>query len=192
MSRREQVEELLADVLPRIEELKQEALAEIEKARRDATQKASRYEQAREELARVEEEICARQAEREELPMQAYRAGLDGEFDREMELQERYRNLRPAIEGLEDRKSSLKGEIRQLLPNSRGHRNDVRIEAASRAGAAYSEREVLEGLRDRLLKALDDALEPVTTAHDQARGLTESMSKERDWDLSPVGRGALR
>jgi chromosome segregation ATPase len=190
---REQVEAVLQDVLPRLEEIKADALAEIDRVRKDATQKASRYAQAVEELAGVEAEIETLYARKEELPVEVTRANLDEFFELEDELREEYRGIRPRLDALEDRRASLKGEIHQLLPNSRGHVNDLRIEAASQvAGAAYEERQALEDLKERLTKALDDALAPVVETHEQARGLTQSLGQERSWALSPVGRGALR
>ncbi len=109
MSRREKIEELLADVLPKLEALKDDALARIGEVRGDASEKVSRHEAAAAELAGVEEEISALRAEREGLPARAYRAGLDEDYAREDELTERYRNLRPALETLEDRRGSSRG-----------------------------------------------------------------------------------
>jgi predicted nucleic acid-binding Zn-ribbon protein len=193
VSRREQVEAVLQDVLPRLEEIKADALAEIDRIRKDATQKASRYEQAREELEGVEARLVMLEAEKEGLPVEHSRALLEDNVDEELRIKERFTAVTEEIERLEDRRASLKEEIHRLLPNTRGHRNDVRIEAASRvAGAAFEEREALEDLKERLTKALDDAIDPVATVHEQSRGLTQSLGQERSWELSPVGKGAVR
>lgn len=50
------------------------------------------------------------------MPNKAYRAGLDGEYELEDSLSERYRNLKPAIETLEERGESLRREIHSLNP----------------------------------------------------------------------------
>lgn len=179
---RERVEELLQEVLPRLEGLKEEAMAEIGRVRRDANAKISRHEEAARELEEVEGELEALTAEREELPGRAYRAGLDEEYALEHELTERYRNLRLAIESLEDRRGSLKEEMRRLSPNDRGWRNDAAIHHTSRvAGTAHEERRALEELRDQLVKALDDTVGPVAQVHNDTRALVETWSTERTW-----------
>jgi chromosome segregation ATPase len=183
MSRREQVEELLADVLPKIEALKAEAMDSIAEVRRDANEKRHRHEEAVAELALVEEEIESLRAEREGLPDRAYRAGLDEEYALEDELKERYKNLKPAIGDLEERREFLEAEKAALLPNDYGHRNDARIHHTARiAGTAHEERAALEDLRDRLTKVLDDALKPVARLHEDNKALVESWGMEREWD----------
>ncbi len=180
---REKVEELLADVLPRIEALKAEALDEIGRVREDANGKMRRHEEATEELAGVEAEIASLSDERETLPDRAYRAGLDAEYELEDVLTERYRNLKPAIEHLEERRAALSAEMAELLPNSYGHRHDAGIHHTARvAGTAHEERAALKDLRDRLVKALDDAAEPVERVHNDTRALVEAWGSERDWD----------
>jgi chromosome segregation ATPase len=183
MSRREQVEEFLVEILPKIEALKAEAMDSIAEVRRDANEKLHRHEEATAELALVEEEIWSLRAEREGLPDRAYRAGLDEEYALEDELKERYKNLKPAIGHLEERREFLKAEKAALLPNDYGHRNDARIHHTARiAGTAHEERAALEDLRDRLTKALDDALKPVARLHEDNKALVESWGLEREWD----------
>jgi chromosome segregation ATPase len=183
VSRREEAEAILQDFLPRLEALKEEALAEIEEVRADAGAKLSRYEDVSEELAEVEARIVSLQAEREELPERAYRAGLDEEYALEDELKERYKNLRPEIEALEDRRGSLKEEMHRLSPRSHGHRLDVSMYQFSRvAGTAAEGRRALEHLRKQMVKALDDALASVVREHDQYRALVEAWGEERKWD----------
>ncbi len=192
MSTREKVEELLADVLPRLEALKDEALAGIEEVREDATRKIARYEAALAELAEVEAEIEALSAERSELPSRTYVAGLNEDYELEDELKVRYKNLRPAIEGLEDRRASLKGEIERLCPRGRGHRYDAMIEHISRvAGTAAEERRILEEMRDRLVKALDATVEPVAKLHNDNRALVETRSRERSWEEAAERRAQV-
>lgn len=180
---RERVEELLADVLPRIEELKAEALDEIGRVREDASATMARYEAASRELEAAQEEAESLRAERETLPNRAYIAGLDEDYELEDELKERYKNLKPAIGHLEGRAESLWAEMSGLLPNSYGHRNDARIHHTARvAGTAHEERRALEDLRERLLKALDDALKPVEKIHEDRKALVEMWGGERDRD----------
>ncbi len=180
---REKVEELLADVLPRIEALKAEALDEIGRVKEDASATTARYEEAARELAAAEEEAEVLRAEREELPDRAYIAGMDEDYALEDELKERYKNLKPAIEHLEERRAALSAEMAELLPNSYGHRNDARIHHTARvAGTAHEERAALKDLRDRLVKALDDAAEPAERVHNDTRALVEAWSMDREWD----------
>jgi DNA repair exonuclease SbcCD ATPase subunit len=183
VSTREKVDALLAGVLPRLEEIKEEALAGIGEVREDALAKIGRYQEASEELAQVEHELAVLRSEREGLPDRAYRAGLDEEYELEDELRERYKSLRPAIETLEDRRASLKGELDRLNPDDRGHPNDVLIRHHARvAGTAAEERRALEELRDRLVKALDATVEPVAGVHDQTRAQVEAWGRSRDWE----------
>jgi DNA anti-recombination protein RmuC len=183
MSRREKVEELLADVLPKIEALKAEALDSIAEVRRDANEKLHRHEEATAELALVEEEIESLRAEREGLPDRAYRAGLDEEYALEDELKERYKNLKPAIEHLEERRRFLEAEKAELLPRDHGHRNDARIHHVARvAGTAHEERRALEDMRERFVKALEDAVKPVAKLHEDNKAQVEAWGTEREWD----------
>ena len=97
MSRKEETEKLLADVVPRLEALGTEAMDEIAQAEREAGAKEKRYHEAVEQLAKVEKKIAAIRTEREELPDQAYRAGLDEDYELEDTLKERYKNLRLSL-----------------------------------------------------------------------------------------------
>lgn len=183
MSTREKAEELLADFLPRLKELKEGSLTEIAEVRRDANEKLHRHEEATAELALVEEEIESLRDEREKLPDRAYRAALDEEYRHEDELKERYKNLKPAIEHLEERRRFLEAEKAELLPNGHGHRNDARIHHVARvAGTAHEERRALEDMRDRLTKALDEALRPVAKLHEDNKAQVEAWGTEREWD----------
>jgi hypothetical protein len=193
VNRRERIEELLADVEPVLQELRDEAMKEIGAAQERADANVARLLGACRELFTVEERIRALTEEREGLPSRAYRAGLDGDARMEEELTERYRNLRPALDSLEDRRGSLKEEVARLAPRATGHPNDGTIEqyagVARVAGAARSE---LEGLRDRLTKALDAMVGPVASVHDNTRATVQQLGKDREWDQSPVWRGGMR
>ncbi len=193
MTRAERIEELLAQVEPVLEALRDEAMREITAAKHEAEANAARHDEAARELAEVEAEASALIAEREELPNRAYRAGLDGDEELEARLSERYRNLRLALEALEDRRGSLKDEMRRLNPRGTGHPTDATAYNLGLAsGVAYRRREELEDLRRRLTKALDAATDPVVDEHKNLRATVEQLGRDRAWALSPVGKGGLR
>ncbi len=190
MSRRERVDALLEAFGKEIEALGDEALDEIAQAEREANAKEKRYYEAVEERVSVDAEIAAMTAEREELPDRAYRAGMDENYQLEDELKERFKNLRLALEALEERCGSLKEEISRLLPRGRGHDLDARILAsASVTGAAYRARADLEHLKEGLTKALNAAVDPILQAHTDRLAEAEDLTRQRDWDLSPAGMG---
>lgn len=193
MDRKEKIEALLADVEPRLEALRDEAMEEIRGAREEADANVRRHEEAASGLAGVEAEISRLNAEREELPNRAYRAGLDEDYEREDDLKERYRELKPEIEALEARRDALSDELSRLDPRGGGHPKDVVIEhLGDVAGVAHGARADLEELKDALTRALDRAVGPVARAHDGTRATVEQLGRDRAWAESPVGRGGLR
>ncbi len=132
-------------------------------------------------------------AEREGLPDRAYRAGMDEDYALEDELKVRYKNLRPALEALEDRRGSLKDEMRRLSPRDRGFPTDAAMHNLGvAAGVASAAREDMEDLRRRLTKALDAATDPVVGEHKNLRATVEQLGRDAAWALSPVGKGGLR
>jgi len=162
--------DLLEEVLPRIEELEAEALARVAEAAREAGEKVARVEAAREELAEVEAEIESMREEREEIPGRAYRAGLDGEYQEEDRLKERYANLKPAIEASERRRSELGAEIAPLLPRLGGDRVPSNAHVRGRyagevAQVSHYEQAHLRRFRDRLVGAADAAAEALAKEH---------------------------
>jgi len=190
VSRRERIDALLEAFGKEIEALGDEAMDEISDAQDEANAKERRYYEAVEERASVEAEIAAMTAEREELPDKAYRAGLDEDYELEDTLKERYKNLRLALEALEDRLGSLKREIAELLPQPRGHDLDARIKATTSAtGAANTARKDMEHLKEGLTKALNAAVGPVVKQHADRLAETEQLGRDREWDLSPAGMG---
>ncbi len=193
MNRRERIDSLLSAFGKEVEALRTEALDEIGRAEREANERKHRYHAAVEELEQVEREIGRLSSERDGLPDRAYRAGLDEEYELEDELKERYKNLRPAIEALEDRQGSLKGEVAELLPQPRGHDLDARIQATtSVARVAFAARSDMEHLQKGLTTALSTAVDPVVEEHAGLLALAEQQGRDREWALSPVGRGAFR
>jgi hypothetical protein len=192
VSTREKVEEILDDLLPKLEALKKEALAEIEEVKRDASAKVSRYEEAREELEGIEAHLMMLEAEKEGLPVEHSRAVLADDVEEELRVKDRFSTLSEEIEGLEDRRASLKGEIQRLDPRGRGHRYDAMIEHTSRvAGTAAEERKTLEELQRRLGEALEETVGPVAEAHDANRALVETRSRERSWEEASERRSRV-
>ncbi len=193
MSRREAIEEILSDVLPRLEALQEDSMGEIREAQGRADANVERHDAGAEELAVVESEIARMTAEREALPNRAYRAGFDGREEEEEELKARYRNLGPAIASLEERRGELRAEMARLNPGSSGHDKDCLIgQYAAVAQVANDARRDLEGLRDRLTRALDSMVAPVARTHDNTRATVQQLSTDRNWALSPAGRGGIR
>jgi chromosome segregation ATPase len=183
MSRREQIEELLQEVLPKIEGLKEEALAEIGRVREDANGKMHRHEEVAGELAEAEAEIEALSARKEELPAEVTRTNLEELYEEEDSLREEYRGIGPRLEALEERRVNLEAELPGLLPRNHGHKHDGRIHHTARvAGTAHEERAALDDLKARLIKAADEALKPVEKAHNDTKGLVEAWSMDREWD----------
>ncbi len=167
-----------------------EALAEIGRAQDEANAKERRYYEAVDELAGVEKKIAAVRTEREELPDRAYRAGMDEDYELEDTLKERYKNLRLALEALEDRQGSLKREIGELLPQPRGHELDAHIKTTtSVAGVAFAARKDMEHLKDSLTKALASAADPVVKEHTELLAEAQQLNRDREWALSPAGMG---
>jgi len=188
--RRERIDALLEHVKPELEALGTEAMDEIAQAEREANAKERRYHEAVEERAGVEKEISAIRTERESLPDQAYRAGMDEDYELEDTLKERYKNLRLALEALEDQQGSLKREIGELLPQPRGHELDAHIKATTSAtGAAFAARKDMEHLKDSLTKALASAADPVVKEHAELLAEAQQLNRDREWALSPAGMG---
>ncbi len=188
-----EIKKLLDDVTARLNTLKDSAMREIEEAQDVARANVTRRAQAQEELAQVEATIAAYEREQEQLPNLAYRAGLDEDWAEEDRLKERYRNLKPALEALEEQRHSLREELRRLNPNGGGHLNDVTIEQYARvASVAHGPRAELEALKKGLHETVNATVGPVVQKHDSLRGTVEALSRDRNWDTSPVGRGAVR
>ncbi len=140
-------EERIESVVRQFRELV-EALAEEGRERTTATEAeaeaaVNRYEDATRELDAARKRIEAMEKERESLPNLAYRAALDGEYEREDELTARYRNLKPALEALRGRVGELEAEVSGLhgpnpaLPG--GTHYDAQLVAYTRVQRAYAE-----------------------------------------------------
>ncbi len=191
-SRQEEIQDLLDEVLPRLEKLKTEALQEIEAAQKEAQRNLKRHEQAQEELAHVSEEIARLKQEQEKLPNLAYRAGLDEEWEEEDRLKERYRNIKPALESLENRREALREELHSLNPDGDDYPKNATIHQYSQVSAvAHGPRTVLEELKKKLTDALENSLDPVIKKHEGLKATTWQLSHDRAWATSPAGRGGV-
>jgi DNA repair exonuclease SbcCD ATPase subunit len=191
--RAEEIQSLLDEVLPRLEALRASSMEEIAAAQEVAQANIDRHALAQAERGEVEEQIARLGAEREALPDRAYRAGLDGEYELEDELAERYRNLKPALEGLRWRAEALGREIHDLSPDGDSHPNNVIVRQYGKvAGIASGPRHELEALKDRLTKALDASIDPVIRRHEDLKATVWQLGHDRVWDESPVGRGGVK
>jgi chromosome segregation ATPase len=186
MSRHEEIEKLLADVEPRLEALRQSALEEIRQEQQRAEANVRRYDEAVRELLDVEAEISRLSAEREQLAFKTYQAWLDSNRDVTVRLRASFRNLRSIIEGLQTRRTSLRGELYRLSPRGQDHRYAAIEQLGSAAGVASSTRAELEELRDRLTQALDAMVQPVADRHDALKGTVEQLGRDRGWEKSPL------
>ncbi len=193
MTRAEVIEKLLADVETVLEELKAESLAKIAEAQARAERNIGRHDGAARELGDVGARLAALRSEREGLPVEHSRAVLNDDVDEELRLKDRASEVRAEIRRLESLASSLRDEVRRLNPRNQGHPSDATMHhLGAAAGVAHSARSDLEGLRERLNRALDGTVRPVAEKHDALRGTVEQLSRDRDWALSPAGRGGLR
>ncbi len=186
MSRHEEIEKLLADVEPRLEALRESALEEIRQEQQRAEANVRRYDEAVRELLDVEAEISRLSAEREQLAFKTYQAWLDSNRDVTVRLRASFRNLRSIIEGLQTRRTSLRGELYRLSPRGQDHRYAAIEQLGSAAGVASSTRAELEELRDRLTQALDAMVQPVADRHDALKGTVEQHGRDRAWEKSPL------
>ncbi len=192
MSRHEEVEKLLADVESRLEALRESALEEIRQEQQRAEANVRRYDEAVRELLDVEAEISRLSAEREQLAYKTYQAWLDTDHDVTARLRASFRNVRSILEGLQKRRTSLKGELYRLSPRGQDHRDAAIEQLGSAASVASSARAELEELRDRLTQALDAMVQPIADRHDALRGRVEQLDRERAWEESPVERAGVR
>ena len=188
MSRHEEIKQLLAFVEPRLEALRESALEEIRQEQQRAEANVRRYDKAVRELLDVETEIYRLSVEREQLAFRTYQAWLDTDHDVTARLRASFRDLRSIMDGLQKRRTSLKGELYRLSPRGQDHRYAVIEQLRGAAGVASSARAELEALRDRLTQALDAMVQPVADRHDALRGAVEQLDKDRGWEESPVER----
>jgi predicted nucleic acid-binding Zn-ribbon protein len=192
MNRAEEIQSLLDEFIPRLNALRDDALREVAQAQEIAQANIDRHTHAQAERGEVEEQIARLRSERDSLPDRAYRAGLDEDYEQEDDLKERYRNLKPALEGLVQRAEELDQEIVDLSPEGDSHPNNVIVRQYGKvAGTASAPRHELEALKDHLTKALDASIDPVVKKHEDLKATVWQLGHERSWDESPVGRGGI-
>lgn len=193
MTRAEKISAILEETLLRLEDLHEDAMKEIAEAQETASANTARHGQAALELAGTEADISRYLSEREALPSAAYRAGMDEDYSLEDGLKVRYKNLKPALEALEERATELREEMRRLNPQGSDYPTAAReYQLAQAAGVAYTARTDLELLQARLTKALDEMRDPVASKHHTLRATVQQLGHDRAWAESPVGRGVLR
>lgn len=182
MNRSEQIDALVADAAGKISALGGAAMDEVHEKQAEADASVARHGEASAELGEMEAEISRLMTEQEELPARTYQAAMDEDWDLEDRLKERYRNLKPALEALRGRSDELRDELALLSPRDSGHPQDVvRFQYGRVASVAHSRRRELEGLRDGVSKALDDALDPVAAVHENTRSLVWQMGEDAKW-----------
>lgn len=172
-----------------------EMTARMDAADREASERVGRYSEAADELRRAERDLASLRGERERLPGEAYRAGLDEEFEREDDLKERYKETKKEIEAAEDRVGSLKGELREIVPRPRfplgrdGSNLEATLHTSKPVGEAAREaRDEIEGLRKRIEEALGDAREKTEGRYDKHRAWTSQMSVQLNWQEAEANR----
>lgn len=182
MNRSEELERLMTETTRRFGEIVTASLQEIEEVNEEANAKVRRYEEARESLENVEGRIAALEAEREALPERVTRANLDEDFDLELQLRDRYRELPSALERLERHRDALRAELAQARtdpahPDPEFDSLRVRSRQSARtSGAAFVARADLQGFRSQLAEALADLSEPLEDRWRSARGGTETLN----------------
>jgi hypothetical protein len=184
---KEKIDKLLADLKTRLEEMREASLARIEEVRKSAEEQASRYEAAQEELEGIEARLEMLKAEEEGLPVELSRAVLADDVDEELRVKERFAAVSEEIEDLEDRRVSLRGKVARIFSRSAGgpppHPNDVlKLPYSKAAKTAAAERAEFERCRKEMRKILDDVVASVAKEHDGHRGLSESLSLQRNQD----------
>jgi predicted nucleic acid-binding Zn-ribbon protein len=193
MNRAEEIQSLLDEVLPRLEALRASSMEETATAQEVAQANIERHTHAQAEWGEVEERIARLSSEREALPDRAYRAGLDEDYELEDDLRARYRNLKPALEGLRWRAEELEREIVDLSPDGDSHPNNVIVRQYGKvAGTASGPRHELEALKEKLTVALDASIDPVIRQHEDLKATVWQLGHDRAWDESPVGRGGVK
>jgi len=192
VNRAEEIQGILDEFIPRLNALRDDAMEEIAAAQEIAQANINRHTHAQAERGEVEERIARLSSEREALPDRAYRAGLDEDYEQEDDLKERYRNLKPELEGLGLRAEALEREIHALNPDGDSHPNNVVVrQYGGVAGIASGPRHELEALKEKLTKALDASIDPVIRQHEDLKATVWQLGHERSWDESPVGRGGI-
>ena len=168
---------------------KDELLEEVREADKEGDRRYGRIRDLREERDGLGDRISALEAERTGTPMEAYRAGLDEDYDREDSLKLRYKAAGEELSQSRDRSQEVEAELSGLLTSQQGHENDGVISAFRESvGAARSARTELEELKQRVVKALDEALEPVVKAHESGKGSMWAWNTTRSVELADKAR----
>jgi len=168
---------------------KEALLEEVREADKEGDRRYGRIEDLREEREGLGDRISSLEAERETQPMAAYTAGLDEDYDREDSLKARFRVAGEELSQARDRAQEVEKELAGLVHNPQGHENDAVISAFKESvGVARSARTEIEELKQRVVKALDQALEPVVKAHESAKGQMWAWNTTRSVEIADKAR----
>lgn len=172
-------------LLEALSERREELLEEITAADHAGDEKSRHIHALVEERDNLEDRIASLEAERERLPMEAYRAGLDEEYEREDDLKDQYRKAGEELQENRERQRSVSEELKRLLPNEMGHPNDIEIAAfRDSVQTARRARDELEEIRERITKALATDVQPVVDAHATAKDQMVNWNTQREWQLA--------
>lgn len=182
---KEKLREAEKAFLAALEARKDTLLEEVREADHEGERRYGRIKSLQAESDDLENRIASLETERGSLPAAAYRAGMDEDFQREDELKVRYKAAGEELAAARQRLPEVTADLEALMPRRRGHHLDAEInayrESVTTASAAKTE---LAELKQRVVKALEGALDPVARAHGLAVGDMTSWNTQRSWDLA--------
>ncbi len=136
--REERIDALVAEAKALIEEISKAGREAVEEAEATAEGNVERHQELSEELSELRRQEERLTRDREELPMRAYRAGLDEEYQREDELQERYRLAGKELERIGERVPQIEAELAELSPRKSSHENALFLHQYGKVNRAAS------------------------------------------------------
>ncbi|MDP9479868.1 MAG: hypothetical protein M3R38_30105 [Actinomycetota bacterium] len=111
----------LQEVRSIIDEHEELCTERVQAAEAAAQGDRARFAEASEQLERERRELAGLEEQRSRLPLEAYRAQLDGDTDRESELRARYEEIKPErLDHLRGRIETLAGEVASLGGSASG------------------------------------------------------------------------
>lgn len=198
-SNEERIQQVVEELRSLAEDLADEGREQTGEAEAEAEQNIARYGEAREELDAAQREIVRLEAEREELPNRAYRAGMDEEYEEEDRLKERYKNLKPALEALRREVAELEEEIAELVgPNPTARPDlDCMIRGYSRVREAYAAAaRPLIDLDEQVSRVLRETKDPLIAGQkmwgDTLRGIRDQRAGDRQVHADSLRKRGVR
>ena len=186
---------MLGELRSLVEDLAEEGRARTEAVEAEAEERVGRFHGASEELAAARREIARLEKDREQLPSLAFKANMDEDYEREDELREKYRAIRPALESLRVRAGELEAELGELVGKNRTPRADLdaMIFGFERVRDAYGEAAApLVSLQTRVSVLLSDAVDPLVGGHRATGQTLMGLRSERDGDPEVRARSMER